>query len=152
MYISGQHREEKERKRKLLDRLEDEEVYNTELRRRKIEIELQRSDIMFKAQILANETLFKSQIQEKADMNNDARYIMRHKLQRELQDTFLDNTHDRARDFVAERSNTMLAMNGVRIANAFASASATTLLKSTTEEADHNNDEDDTPEEGYFLK
>lgn len=135
---SGQHKEEKERKRKLLDRLEDEETYNTELRRRKIEIELQRGDMMFKAQF-----------QERADMNNDSRYIMRHKLQRELQDTFLDNTHDRARDFVAERSNTMLAISGARTtATSLITASATQFSKSE-EIIEH---EEDTPGEEYFLK
>mmetsp|Transcript_19979 Transcript_19979/g.27459 ORF Transcript_19979/g.27459 Transcript_19979/m.27459 type:complete len:204 (+) Transcript_19979:156-767(+) len=112
MEEEGIQREEKERKRKFLDRQEEEDSYNADLRRRKAEIELQRND-----------TLFKAQMQEKVDSNSDSRYVMRQKLQRELQDNFLDNAHNnRARDLVSERSETAMAMGALNGLNNYLSS------------------------------
>lgn len=139
-----------DRKRKALERQENDESYNTELKRRKIEIELQRSSILFNQQVQSNDLIFKAQLQEKTDSNSDARFVMRSKLKRELQDTYLDNMHDRSLGLISERSHTRMAMTGLQMRETSSSSASIRSIMTTCDNKEETAGGDPFDDEEYF--
>ena len=129
---------EMSRKRKLLAVQDEEDAFNTRIRRQQVESEAEQKDIMFqrnetlfKLKVKEREAQFRSDQSEKLDAHEDSRMAMRMKLKNTLQETKLDNAHDRSFAFISERSSTAMAMTGL-VAPSYATFSTASSSSSSS--------------------